>query len=411
MMSRILQLEAIKCEPEEKDNLRMAALLHDVGHYPYSHLMEHVDQVILTEDFLNSRKPEEKIAIQGTPFPKHGAVGKLIVTHQQDLIDAIGDEKRALAVANIFTRATAKDSDYSNLISSSLDMDRLDYLLRDSRATGVPYGEIDIDYLLNNLKVSPTQEIGISMKALPAAEQYLFARAFMHRTVYYHKTTCAIEEACCQLLRRIRDKKHSDYGMPKDGDAVETLVCSEKLGGFTDAFVDRIIDQATQDEDQIIQALARCIKSRRPPKLLKGVEVLARKRKSHQKTPPPPHIGTLFRQNCKHRLEKICDDYKLEPGQFLLFERNLSLEKQSGLMGREEFRSESFLEDEKELIKVFRDGDPEPVSMVDIENSLINICSSHAYYIHRLYFLPRTKQDEIIIGELQSRTEKWDVAD
>jgi hypothetical protein len=72
-------------------------------------------------------------------------------------------------------------------------MDRLDYLLRDSNATGVPCGQIDINYLLNSLRVSEKGMLGISEKAIPAAEQFLFARYFMHQAVYFHKTTVAIE--------------------------------------------------------------------------------------------------------------------------------------------------------------------------------------------------------------------------
>ena len=90
-------------------------------------------------------------------------------------------------------------------------MDRLDYLLRDSQAAGVPYGSIDLNYLLNSLRVSPNGLLGVDEKAMPAAEQYLFARYFMHRTVYWHKTTCAFEGAARQLIRRIRDEKPRDY--------------------------------------------------------------------------------------------------------------------------------------------------------------------------------------------------------
>jgi hypothetical protein len=78
-------------------------------------------------------------------------VGEAIVTSQEDIRDAIGGPKRAKQVADLFSRSKAADPQLSKLLHSSLDMDRVDYLQRDSRAAGVPYGSIDANYLLNSL--------------------------------------------------------------------------------------------------------------------------------------------------------------------------------------------------------------------------------------------------------------------
>ena len=98
-------------------------------------------------------------------------------------------------------------------------MDRLDYLLRDARAAGVPYGDIDLNYLLNNIRISPKGMLGVDAEGgSAAAEHFLLSRVFMHRVVYYHKTTYGFEEACRQLLRhspRIR---------------VATRICLPRMG-------------------------------------------------------------------------------------------------------------------------------------------------------------------------------------
>ncbi|MCJ7766855.1 HD domain-containing protein, partial [Candidatus Bathyarchaeota archaeon] len=239
------------------DNLRLAALLHDVGHYPYSHLMEGVDWVELTEDRVKETgKAKRPLDASRKPYPEHEEVGKLIVMSQKDLVEAVGGEDRAEAIADIFIRSEAADPQLSKLIHSSFDIDRWDYLLRDSYATGVPYGQIDINYLLNNLKVSKEGIVGFKDKALPALEHFLLARFFMHRAVYYHKTTYGLEEACRQLLRRLRDRNDKNYGVPVDGDAVREIVRSpERLSEFTDAFVDDVVVQkAVNDQDNVIQA-------------------------------------------------------------------------------------------------------------------------------------------------------------
>jgi HD superfamily phosphohydrolase len=244
-MIRILRAaEGNKINFEEmEENLRLVALLHDVGHYPYSHLMETVDRVKLTEEYVETATPaKESLNATGSKYPDHTELGALIVTTQGDLVKAIGGKHRAQAVAELIARSKAADAQLSKLVHSSLDLDRLDYLLRDSHATGVPYGQIDINYLLNNLKVSPKGMVGFSDKALSAVEHLLFARFFMHRAVYYHKTVYGLEETCRQLLRRLRDRddKKGRYGVPVDGEEVKKIVTSKKLVTFSDAFVDDI---------------------------------------------------------------------------------------------------------------------------------------------------------------------------
>jgi HD superfamily phosphohydrolase len=150
-------------------------------------------------------------------------------------------------------------------------MDRLDYLLRDVRAAGVPYGEIDLDYLLNSIRISPKGMLGVDEKALAAAEHFLLARVFMHRVVYHHKTTFGFEEACRQLLRRVRNSGRYEDVLAKDGKSILEVCGGSELRNFTDEYIDRIVRKAANDEDKVIQSLASCIVERRPPKLIAEV--------------------------------------------------------------------------------------------------------------------------------------------
>jgi len=203
IMQRVLEAakeHGIELDDDERENLRLAALLHDVGQYPYSHLLEHVDRVDLIEEHI---KPETfagkrtlNLEKKPVPYPGHESVGTIIVTKQRDMVDAIGGEAKAKQVADLFSGQEIENKRLSKLISSGLDLDRLDYLQRDSYATGLPYGRIDSNYLLNALCGNSEGEIGVHERAVPAVEHFLLARFFMHRTVYYHRTTVAIEEAC-----------------------------------------------------------------------------------------------------------------------------------------------------------------------------------------------------------------------
>jgi len=410
IMSRIIDIAKttgrVVLSRKQQEDLPLAALLHDVGHYPYSHLMERIDKVKLTEEQVEVAQLEEKtLDTSGDPYPEHDLVGTYIVTEQSDLIEAIGGKKRAKVIANLFgpKRPTKNERSLqlSKLVHSSLDMDRLDYLLRDSQATGVPYGQIDINYLLNNLKVSPSGMLGISEKAMPAAEQLLLSRFFMHRTVYYHKTTFGMEEVCRQLLRRLRGQ--GKYRIPKDGKDIKRLVTSKDLGTFTDAYVDQIIQKAVNDENQVVQALARSIQRRRPPQRLKEVNIL---RSSQERN--GQHAGTIFKLNCKHNLQKFANDFHIPLEQFILCETPpLRLERRGPLVAAEEAMKTNWKEEE-ELIKVFVTGEDEPKSLVDIPYSLLSKCAGLFFQSFRLYVVYDGEDKSDVIGQLRERVRDWD---
>lgn len=409
-MIRILGVakeSGIKFDKEQEENLRLAALLHDVGHYPYSHLMEKVDWVELTEEWIE--RPTHVIDAAISRYPNHEEIGRLIVTSQPDLLEAIGGQERAKAIADIFTRSGAADPQLSKLIHSSFDIDRWDYLLRDSHATGVPYGKIDINYLLNNLKVSKDKVLGFKGKALAALEHFLLARFFMHRVVYYHKTTFGLEESCRQLLRRLRDTNDEKYSVPLDGEAIKAIVQEpEKLSKFTDSFVDNIIRIATTNEDGVIRALALSIQDRRPPLLLKEVPVC-------EETESKYHAGKTFMQNCRTKLSSLSEEFGIPLGQFLICEPKVNVVKRPqeeryehmARLSTEDIKKKAF-EEEEEDIKVFINDEDEPTSLMDIEYSFVIKYAKYSLQLYRLYVIYEGENKDIVIAQLRDKVKDWD---
>ena len=397
VMSKIVEMleRAEWLDDEQRADLRLAALLHDIGHYPYSHLMERVDRVKLTEEEVSGS--EQRELPSGAAYPKHERLGRFILEKQSDLLEAIGGPERAGKVADLFMRTPAADQNLSKLIHSSLDMDRLDYLLRDARAAGVPYGEIDVNYLLNATRVSKTGALGVDFKALPAAEHFLIARLYMHRVVYYHKTTFGLEEACRQLLKRVR--KADKYGIAKDGDSIRDLCACADLATFTDDYVDRIILAATGDDDFVIATLARSIASRKPPRLLAEVGGLHGNEERF-------HSCSFFRTACKDRLRDLARRYDLPLGLFLLAgPPAIRVEERGSHMRVSEAKEVE--EEREELIKVFEKDAEEPKSLVEIDGSIIQHLANHQFEICRLYVADLSPEAERRLPEMKAEVAKW----
>jgi uncharacterized protein len=175
--------DATSISEQEQAIVRSAALLHDVGHYPFSHALEEIGAL-----------HHEDVA---RPLITQGAVASLLSSRlggdaPSRVFDLIrGESKSAL----------------QGLISGSLDLDKIEYLKRDAFMCGVPYGEIDVDRLTNSLVLvddpaTGRPAIGVQEKALSALESLLFAKYQMYRNVYWHH---AVRSATAMYKRLVED--------------------------------------------------------------------------------------------------------------------------------------------------------------------------------------------------------------
>jgi len=228
-----------------KQELRLAALLHDIGHYPLSHLGEQVfnwidaqrAELVAAEQAEPQDKPllAEAATKHKSEAAKHERLGEAILSDQRSEIKPIIENADfdPINIAKIFNAEHEENPFYTQLMSSTLDCDRMDFLLRDSIAAGTIYGRVDVDYILRNLTWDRHSEhVCYYPKAITAIEHFIMARFFSYN-ITYHKTILGFELLAKALF----------YAMMKD-----THFVKGEFGGIVRSFDDvksRIADDRT----------------------------------------------------------------------------------------------------------------------------------------------------------------------
>jgi len=170
-----LKLKGVKISDEEEKAALLAILLHDVGHGPYSHALES----LLMEDWHHE---------------------KLSILLMKKLNDEFNGE---LDLAIEMFQGKYHRKFFNQLITSQLDVDRLDYLKRDSFFTGVSEGSVNTQRIISMMNVKD-DELLIDEKGVYSIENFLTARMFMYWQVYYHKTSALAEHLLVKILSRAK---------------------------------------------------------------------------------------------------------------------------------------------------------------------------------------------------------------
>src|SRR6185295_13738599 len=166
---------------QDRAAVRAAALLHDVGHGSFSHVMEKVLGF------------HHEHCTVGVVTSEDTEVGRELRSYSSAL-----PEKVAAIIEGSF-----QPSALGQLVSSQLDVDRMDYLLRDSLMTGAKYGIYDLEWVINALSIDEEGDrIYVAARGLYAVEEYLQARYYMFRQVYFHRTLRSAEAVLRSIMRR-----------------------------------------------------------------------------------------------------------------------------------------------------------------------------------------------------------------
>ncbi|MCJ7697843.1 MAG: HD domain-containing protein [Thermoplasmata archaeon] len=216
---------------KEKKLITCAAQLHDIGHGPFSHTLESillerfgVDHVDLTEKLILGNY--DILEVKEQQFISAPKVHEILDKYQVNEKD----------IVNIIRGKLSKRSYLSQLLNSTIDVDQLDYLMRDAYYTGVAYGMIDLQRLLQTITIHKGN-LTMMRKGVNVVENILMARALMYSSVYFHKTVRIPELMLSKALEEIPDAEPFEFFRMTDAEIMTSL---KTMGRFQQEIITRL---------------------------------------------------------------------------------------------------------------------------------------------------------------------------
>lgn len=245
----ILKQKGVKISMEEEKGAMLAVLLHDVGHGPFSHALENI---------LMDNWHHEKLSLL--------------------LMEQLNEEfSGELTIAIQMFQGKYHRKFFNQLISSQLDVDRLDYLKRDSFYTGVSEGNINTQRILSTLNVLD-DELVLDEKGIYSIEHYLVARMFMYWQVYYHKAAVLAENLLIKIMNRaktlvsqnvkVEASENLKYFLYRESSTQATEEDIARFMELDDTDVLQAIKSWKNHEDFVLSYLCKTVINRRFPKII-----------------------------------------------------------------------------------------------------------------------------------------------
>ena len=245
----ILKQKGVKISMEEEKGAMLAVLLHDVGHGPFSHALENI---------LMDNWHHEKLSLL--------------------LMEQLNEEfSGELTIAIQMFQGKYYRKFFNQLISSQLDVDRLDYLKRDSFYTGVSEGNINTQRILSTLNVLD-DELVLDEKGIYSIEHYLVARMFMYWQVYYHKAAVLAENLLIKIMNRaktlvsqnvkVEASENLKYFLYRESSTEATEEDIARFMELDDTDVLQAIKSWKNHEDFVLSYLCKTVINRKFPKII-----------------------------------------------------------------------------------------------------------------------------------------------
>ncbi len=368
---------------------RLVAMLHDVGHYPFSHATEHVIANFYSKDLLAPTAPPKKKAASTTIAPtkkkqsrqspsayKHEPLGEYIIRFSPEIkkiLKSHGIDNEQ--IAETFAKSTPDP--LIGIISSDLDCDRLDYLKRTAHNSGAPYGSVDIGFIIDQATIDEDGTFCFRAKAARAADHLLVARYFDYMQVPFHKTVVSLEWSLVSCIEQLLIRGLIDCS----GNSIEEHVHSGSWSTFDDQMLIakfrelRASISERGKSSPILKDHLAAVLDRRPAKMIASWDKIIANRDRQTKA-KDEFIA-------RSKLANVATKLSLDINRFHLWTTPVLFSKLDGSMDGD--RSEDAL---AEAVQILGEGSRKSSLLLSRVDCLVHLLSSHQMSGLRVYYLP-----------------------
>lgn len=375
-------------DEETKRQYRLAALLHDIGHYPFSHIAETaVEDFYKGSAFLSplssansSNVPNATGSDGSVAAYNHESLGRQIIQYDKHLAAVFG--KHGIDHQYV-TKAFLHEvpNKHLCLISSDLDCDRLDYMMRTSLHAGLPYGAVDVGYIISQMTKDAQGTPCLGEKAARAADHMLISRYFDYMQVAFHKTVVGLELTLKDVLLELLKRELLDWsakGVRKEIESgawceADDLAVLHQIRTLRRGLGDNV-------EDETLRTKIQAILERRAPKLVAQIEVIADAGEERV------HIHNDQVGHVQQSIPRWAEKFGIAQDRWHVWKKKLKLTSRGSKVNLGD--TESISEEEKaQLVRIQRKrrGVESVEPLINIEGTLVNKLSNYRFYGIRIY--------------------------
>ena len=399
---------------EDVRKVRIAALLHDVGHFPFSHLSEcvysYIDNVKTTDKMVEglSTSVDDNTSLLGdiANFKKrkakdHEHMGAEVVQNDPEIVSILeGIGILPEEIGQIIIGDTQAKPVYAQLLHSSLDADRLDYLLRDSKQAGVSFGNVELEYILRQLRIErcalrrnngseePIDLVVFDIRGQHAIEHFLMARYFHYSQVVQHKTSSAFEAIAKALEYKVLTALTTPY---QSYDDIVTLIGRDDFYQFTDDYMwETIRNYCEESKDPYIGTLWECLSQRKKPThVLTMTDIIPKAAANSMAIPVNDSVYLLVKWLIQNMHCELAKEIGINPANIGFVESKVNLESIPSHLRAEDCSLDKFPDDIRGAIRI-----------IDKEGRVSFLASDNKSLINKMVDFTSNTLDVFVIGDI-----------